>query len=186
VPSSLVSTPRSCGLLWPRSGKRRWRGLLCVAAASLAARCPLPTAQTATPLQSSLLQLSGTSTTPTPAFSPTAHFELDPLHSFIPFPSLFFPPSSPTPLFQHHALDPNHRRRPNPPASTLHLATYIPPPNTILPPSKRDLRNAVLAHARTVLVANWPAATQQYTHHPSMTRDQKQMHNQQQRNQVAL
>ena len=34
---SLVSTPRSCGLLWPRSGKRRWRGLLCVAAASLAA-----------------------------------------------------------------------------------------------------------------------------------------------------
>jgi hypothetical protein len=27
-----------------------------------------------------------------------AHFELDPLHSFIPFPSLFFPPSSNTPL----------------------------------------------------------------------------------------
>jgi hypothetical protein len=40
VPSRLsapLALVASRGLLWPRSGKRRWRGLLCVAAASLAA-----------------------------------------------------------------------------------------------------------------------------------------------------
>ena len=106
---------------------------------------------------------------------------------FIPsFPSpLFFSLPHPTPLFQHHALDPNQRRRPNP---QLQHPTWRRTFRHLILFSPVEARpaNAVLAHARTVLVANWPAATQQYTHHPSMTRDQKQMHTQQQRNQVAL
>ena len=180
---SLVSTPRSCGLLWPLVAsfwKKEMAGLAlrCCCFIGCSARCF--GSQTATPLQSSLL------TAPPPP-SPTTPTPISNSTPFIPsFPSpLFFSLPHPTPLFQHHAIDPNQRRRPNP---QLQHPTWRRTFRHLILFSPVEARpaNAVLAHARTVLVANWPAATQQYTHHPSMTRDQKQMHNQQQRNQVAL